>query len=156
MSAGKVVLLIFGTLAFMGVGTCAMCTLAIGGAATAVEEDRKEREARVQEKLETCKEVGAVDWAIVVSMLRENEASVVSSWKGSCVKIKGTVHAIDSGFGDEPIVRIQEGDLTLNSLRCEPQHPEKALKLSKGQTLTVWGIGGGEVLGSLTLKHCDW
>lgn len=45
---------------------------------------------------------------------------------------------------------------TLTHCNCKPVDAQKALSLAKGQTITVWGIGGDEIVGSLDLDHCDW
>lgn len=157
MGAGKIVLIVLGTISVLLFGTCAVCTLAVGGAASEMEKEKKQEEARVQEQLKSCQDTEVVEWASIAAELDENEAKVAASWKGGCKKVSGVVDAVDSDFNDKPIVRIDAGGRpSMNNLRCKPVDDQKALNLTKGQEITVWGIGGDEVLGSLRLDYCDW
>lgn len=157
MGAGKIILIVVGVIALLLFGTCAVCTMVVGGAANAVEEKKKEEQFKVEQQLKDCQGAEVVEWAGIAAALKDNEAKVAAAWKGNCAKVSGVVEGIDSGFDDKPIVKIGTGEtLSLNDLRCKPVDDQKALNLSKGQTLTVWGIGGDEIMGSLTLDHCDW
>ncbi len=157
MSAGKIVLVVVGVLMVIGLGTCGTCALCAVGATAAAGEGQKKRDFQVQEQLKNCEATPAVAWSTVAAGLKENEAKVAAGWKGACAKITGVVERIDSGMGDEPVVGIGSGErFSMNTCRCKPQHKEKALALTKGQQITVWGIGGDEIIGSLELEHCDW
>jgi hypothetical protein len=157
MSAGKVVAIVFGVIATLLFGTCAVCTMVIGVGANAVEKKKAEEKIQVEKQLAECAQIEAVHWSVMAGMLKDNEAAVAAAWKGSCAKISGTVKSINSGIGDKTTVIIDSGErLSFDSLHCEPKNPQNAMYLSKGQTITVWGIGGNEVLGSLMLEHCDW
>lgn len=157
ISAGKVVLIVMGTVGFLMFGSCAVCSLAVGAGANAAAEREKEEQAEAEKTLEECKTTEAVEWASVAAALKDNEARVASAWKGSCAKITGVVDRIDSDFRDKPFVVIGTGErFSLNGLHCKPADEAKALELSKGQTITVWGVGGSEIIGSLVLEHCDW
>ena len=158
MSAVKVILIVLGVLTALGMGSCFVCTAIIGGAASEVAENIEE-EKKVQEKAaEGCKDETAVEWAKIAAELKENEAKVVKKWKGKCQKVSGFVSSIDSGINDQPIVIVKgaTGGFDLNSLRCTPADDDKALELKKGAEITVWGLGGDELMGSLRLSHCDW
>lgn len=160
VSAGKVVLIIFAVFAVLGIGTCGVCTMAVGAGAEAVADAEKERQAKEEKAkvdAEKCRDSETVSWAAVAQGLKENEAKVASAWKGSCAKISGVVDSINSGFDDKPVVMVGTGErFSLQDLHCKPKDEKKALELKKGQQITVWGVGGGEVLGSLFLEHCDW
>lgn len=160
MGAGKVILIVFGVLGLMMFGTCAVCGAAIKSGADAVEEADKERKKTEEKKAaaaDDCKNSDAVEWASVAKMLKENEAKAVSIWKGNCAKVNGVVDNVGSGIGDKPYVVIGTGEkFSLNDLRCKPKDEKKALELKKGQKITVWGVGGDEIMGSLQLDHCDW
>jgi hypothetical protein len=157
MSAGKVVAIVLGVIALILFGTCAVCTMVIGAGASAVEKKQAEEKVQVGTQLADCAQTEAVEWSTVAAMLKDNEAAVASAWKGSCAKISGTVKSINSGIGDKPTVIIDEGErMSFDSLHCEPQDPQRAMHLRKGDKLTVWGIGGNEIMGSLMLEHCDW
>lgn len=156
MSAGKIILIIFASIAFLGFGSCVVCGLVVGAGVNAVEEDRKEKEAQTEEQLKECVNADVVEWETIAEALEENEAKVVASWKGNCVKVNGVVNRIDSSAGDKPVVDIGTGKTRFKSLRCRPRDHDKALELTKGQSITVWGIGGDEMLGTLYLEHCDW
>lgn len=164
MSAGKVVLIVVGVVGFMVVGSCAVCSMIVGGAANAVAEAEQKREAKAAEAkvqlekdLEDCKKSEAMEWRSIAASLKQNEAKVASAWKDSCAKVSGVVERVDSGFDDKPYVVISDGsDFSLNNLHCKPKDEKKALNLRVGQTITVWGAGGSEIVGSLVLEHCDW
>lgn len=156
MGAGKIILIVFASIAFLGFGSCVMCGLFVGAGVNAVEEERKEKEAKTEEQLKQCVDAEVVAYSTVAAAMEENEAKVVAAWKGNCAKISGKVNSIDSSFGDKPVVDIGDGEVRFKSLRCKPKDHDKALDLTKGQDITVWGIGGEEVGGTLYLEHCDW
>lgn len=157
MTAGKVIMIVVGVMFLLGLGTCATCAMCVGGAATQVAKDEQAKAFKVQETLKNCQNAEVVAWASVAAGLKDNEARVSAAWKGNCVKISGVVDSIDSDFNNKPVVRIGAGErFNLNNCHCEPEVPEKALSLSKGQKITVWGIGGNEIVGSLMLEHCSW
>jgi hypothetical protein len=157
MSAGKIVLIVLGTIGLLVFGTCALCTVAVGGAAAEAEEQRAAEDSQKKAQAATCQNNDVEPWAGLKIMLEENEAKTVSMWTGTCAKVSGVVASVDSDFQDHPVVRIGAGEkYDFGGLRCEPADHQKALNLSKGQEITVWGIGGGEALGSLTLEQCDW
>lgn len=97
------------------------------------------------------------DWA---NLLDTNEAATVADWKNHCHKIGGVVRGIDSDFRDQPVVEIGTGGerFEVHTLRCHPDDGDfhKAMLLSAGQPITVWGTGGDEIIGSLNLDHCRW
>ena len=72
-------------------------------------------------------------------------------------RITGIIASIESGLNDKPYVVIGSGEPpSFNRLHCRPKDPSRALALSKGHKITIWGIGGNELAGSLALEHCDW
>lgn len=157
MSAGKIIMIVVATVGTMTLGTCAVCTCMVGGAASSLEKERKAKEKREDEMLKDCSSARTIAWSEIARDLEENEARVASEWKGACAKVNGIVHRINSDFSDKPYVVINSGEqLTLHNLRCKPENHEKALNLAKGQQITVWGIGGNEVIGSLELNRCQW
>lgn len=151
--AAKIILMVFGGLALAGVGTCAVCSLAVGHAVDAAEAQEEVAATTASE----CASAEAVPWSSLAKRLDDNEAKVVAEWKSSCVKVRGVVQSISSGYDDEATVVIGNGDeFSFHNLHCEPKEHERALELKKGQRITVWGTGGDELLGSLILDHCDW
>lgn len=161
MSAGKAILIAIGLLTFGTLGTCAVCTVAVGTKVDEVQRNSEKRaaEARIELKktLADCAKIEALPWGTVAEAMKDNEAKVVAMWKGKCAKISGVVERIDSGLDDRPFVMIGTGQrITLGGLHCKPKDDAKARALSKGQRITVWGIGGNEMMGSLFLEHCDW
>jgi len=81
-----------------------------------------------------------------------NEVAADQHFKGKPLLVTGTVEAIDSGFGDEPDVRLSAGDFAFVLVKGLPA--SKAATLSKGQQLKVLCTGGGEVIGSPVLEDC--
>lgn len=157
MTAGKIILIVVGTIMLLGLGTCATCAVCVGNAAHQVAEDEKKREAQAIETLKQCAQVEVVEWRDVEAGLKENEARIAAQWKGNCVKISGVIDTINSDYKNEPVVVISSGErFGFRNCHCRPQQPDRALSLTKGKKITVWGIGGNEIIGSLTLDHCEW
>ena len=142
-------------------GACATCMGAAGTAAVEATEKaeaaQKQAEADLQQQLAACAQSEAAPWSSYVASLESNEAAAQASWTNHCQKVTGKVASIDSGLGDVPKVVIGTGKrFEAHRLYCEPQDPQKAMSLSKGQTITVWGAGGREFAGNLILEHCQW
>jgi hypothetical protein len=153
MSAGKVVLIILGSVGMLMFGTCATCSMLFATGAKKVQEAQDAEVA----KAKTCDAAPVRSWKDIAAQMKKNEMSIVSSWKGNCQKVSGVVNSINAGFDDKPKVNIDSGgQLEFDSLHCEPADAIKAGGLTKGQTITVWGLGGNEVAGSLFLEGCDW
>ncbi len=113
--------------------------------------------AVIHDKIAQCASTKTVKWSVIAANLQDNEARVVSIWKGSCAKVSGIIYRIHSDFTDSPVVTISSGkNFRYTRLHCHPQNEERALQLSKGQKITVWGVGGEEAMGNLSLEHCDW
>jgi hypothetical protein len=159
----KIALSVIAVLGFAAVGSCAVCSVVVGSAATEVAEERKAEQKAADDKLREChelaraKKVDQVSWAAVKIALQQNEASIAANWKNTCIRVSGTVHTIMSGIRDEPTVVISTGErFESHKLYCKPADPSEAMKLRKGQNLVVYGIGGGEMMGSLSLDGCAW
>lgn len=160
MSAGKVVLIIFAVLGFMAVGTCAVCSMVVGGAAKSVSDSVQKMEDREKAKIEKAKSCKSADEHPLKNyqdLMAQNEAAFVAGWKDNCQKVSGVINSINAGMGDEPTVMIDNGgQMEFNGLHCKPADAAKANKLKAGQKITVWGLGGEEIAGSLFLEGCDW
>ena len=153
MSAGKVVLIVFVVIGVVIFGTCAACAGLVGSAAN----DVAEKEEKALAKAATCDSTQVVTWASLSKDLKENEAAVVARWKGKCAKVSGIVEGVDSGFDDKPFVKVGSGErFSFSTLHCHPKDAARALKLKKGDSITVWGLGGDEMVGSLMMDGCDW
>lgn len=157
MTTGKIILIVLAILAALGLGTCATCAMCVGAAGANVAKQEQEKKFKVEQTLKNCQTTEAVSWASIAAELKKNEAKVSAGWKDACAKVSGVVERIDAGFDNRPVVVIGAGDqFSLNDCRCNPENREKALALTKGQQITVWGIGGDEIMGSLALDHCEW
>ena len=160
MSAGKVVLIVFGVIGFMAVGTCAVCSMVVGGAAKSVSDGVQKREDQEKAKIEKAKSCKTTEEAPLQGyqkVMAKNEAAFVAEWKDQCWKVSGVVDSISAGMRDAPTVLIDNGgQMEFNKLHCEPADAAKANKLKAGQKITVWGLGGNEIAGSLFLEGCDW
>ena len=82
-----------------------------------------------------------------------NEVAADQRFKGQLLRVTGTIDAIDSGIGDEPIVRLSAGDF--DSVHAKGLPASTAANLTKGQEITVLCTGGGEVVGSPILDDCS-
>ena len=157
MGVGKIVMIVLGVLTFGGMTMCGLCTAAVGVGANAIEAEQAEAKVQLEKDLAACASEGSYMWLQLADDLKKNEAKTVASWKGNCAKISGIVSSIQSGFDDKPYVVVGGGEkFSLQNLHCHPRDSNKALELTKGQKIVVWGIGGNEIAGSLVLKHCDW
>lgn len=150
-----------GIIMFCMFGACATCMGAAGTAAVEATEkaeaDQKQADAELEKQLAACATTADTAWSSYVAALESNEAAAQASWTNHCQKVTGKVASIDSGLGDVPRVVIGTGKrFEAHRLYCEPQDPQKAMSLSKGQTITVWGAGGREFAGNLILEHCQW
>lgn len=99
------------------------------------------------------------EWSTWVAKLQANEAGAAASWKDSCHRIAGIVVGVTSDILDKPVVEIGSGGgFEAHTLYCWPANGFEgaALSLSKGQSISVVGVGGGEILGSLRLEECRW
>jgi len=81
-----------------------------------------------------------------------NEVAADQQFKGKPLLVTGTIEAIDSGFGDEPDIRLSAGDFEFVMVKGVPA--SKAATLAKGQQITVLCTGGGEIIGSPVLDDC--
>jgi hypothetical protein len=91
--------------------------------------------------------------------MEKNEARLVHAWKkAECATVVGKVLSIDSGFDDRPFISIGTGKKYEFSgiVNCQPRVPEKAFSLTKGQQVEFTGKTGGEIVGTLILKDCEW
>lgn len=93
------------------------------------------------------------------SEMEANEARMAHAWKqAGCATVSGVVMSVDSDFMDRPFVVIGSGGKYEFSgiVHCNPKNAESAFSLTKGQSVTVSGKTGGEVMGTLTLDRCAW
>ncbi|WP_180036070.1 MULTISPECIES: hypothetical protein [unclassified Acinetobacter] len=87
-----------------------------------------------------------------------NEVAADRNFKGQIIEITGSVKAIDSGMGDGANVQFNVGDeYGLNSVTAsgDESFDNFAASLSKGQTVTLRCVGGGEVIGQPFLRDCQ-
>lgn len=84
-----------------------------------------------------------------------NEVAADKQYKGKTLEVTGKISGIDSGFGDEAIVRLSGSNgLNNNYASGDDSFNEYASTLSKGQTVTLICKGNGENLGSPSLSDC--
>lgn len=82
-----------------------------------------------------------------------NEVAADAQFKGKSLLVSGPIEAIDSGFGDEPVVRLSAGDFDSVMVKGLPK--ATAASLSKGQQISVLCTGDGEIIGSPVLDECS-
>jgi hypothetical protein len=106
---------------------------------------------------EDCSKATIRHWSDWARQLKANEARAESLWKGQCQRVKGVIKSIDAGLtGGARVVINSDSGFSIGGLFCEPSNANKAVALNAGDSIDVWGVGGPEVLGSLTLKDCEW
>lgn len=94
----------------------------------------------------------AVDARTLHAAYSANEVAADQQYKGKVLRVTGAIEAIDSGIGDEPVVRLSAGDFA--SVHVKGLPAATAANLMKGQQLTVVCKGAGEVIGSPMLDDC--
>jgi hypothetical protein len=95
----------------------------------------------------------AVDARTLHAAYSANEVAADQQYKGKLLQVSGSIEAIDSGIGDEPVVRLSAGDFDSVHLKGLPS--TIAASLQKGQQITVTCTGDGEVMGSPMLDDCS-
>lgn len=85
---------------------------------------------------------------------RDNEARGNRMFKGKWIQVEGYVFSINEqevlgGY----TVSIEAGD-GWNNVSCRTKDEDFVMRLSKGDRVTVVGIGDGQMLGSPSLKDC--
>lgn len=93
-----------------------------------------------------------VDARMLYAAYDANEVAADQQFKGKRLRVTGTVEAIDSGIGDEPVVRLSAG--SFQSVHVQGLAAATAASLAKGQQITVVCTGDGEVIGSPMLEDC--
>lgn len=71
-----------------------------------------------------------------------NEVTADTKFKGKKLSITGTVKGVEKTFGS--IYAELEGDEFLGQVRCKLQTEADAAKLTKGQSITLIGVGDGK------------
>lgn len=95
----------------------------------------------------------AIDARALHAAYSANEVAADGQYKGKPLQVSGSIEAIDSGIGDEPIVRLSAGDF--DSVHVKGLSSSLAASLQKGQQITVLCTGDGEVMGSPMLDECS-
>lgn len=86
-----------------------------------------------------------------------NEVSADQKYKGKVLQVTGSVESINKDFTDGIyIVLTGTDDMGMDGIHCEfsSDHANDAAALSKGQKITIKGIGNGYMMGSATLSGC--
>ena len=138
--------LVGGAILVLGFGGC----LAFCGAGLKNVKDKQAKEEREQ-RAESAKDVTPED---MVAAYEKNEVAGDEKYKGKKLEIRGAVKTVDSGIGDQPVVRLESGNL-LKTVMLFGIPKADAAKLSKGQRITAVCKGGGEVMGSPVLRECQ-
>ncbi len=105
--------------------------------------------ATVEEQAEAI----AVDARMLHAAYSANEIAADQQYKGKLLRVSGVIEAIDSDFGDEPVVRLTAGDFDSVHLKGLPA--SLAAGLHKGQQIVAVCVGDGEVMGSPMLDECS-
>lgn len=95
----------------------------------------------------------SVDAQALHAAYSANEVAADQQYKGKLLRVTGAIEAIDSGMGDEPVLRLSAGDF--DSVHAKGLPAATAAGLAKGQQITVVCTGDGEVIGSPMLEDCE-
>jgi len=158
-------------------GTCSVCTVGIvamapdvpdtatpadvapasAGTASAVNEQKEhERKLRAEQAANN-----ALSVADVKAGIDANEAKFNMQTKDKIMAVSGEVDSIKEDlFGGYFMVLKDPKDpvALVGTVHCKPaeQNSQRVMEVNKGDMLTVTGVGGGVIMGSLMLNECEW
>lgn len=76
-------------------------------------------------------------------------------YKGKRLQMSGTVVSVNKDFVNAIWVGIGGGSNPFLPIHAEGLDPARAAGLEKGQILSLTCTGGGMIVGSPILKHCE-
>jgi hypothetical protein len=121
------------------------------GAVAEVEQARQDEAAEVAADAPASSAL-PVDARALFAAYDANEVAADQQFKGKRLQVTGNVEGINSDLGDDPVVLLTAGDFQSVHVRGLPA--DAAAGISKGQTISVTCVGGGEVIGSPMLDDC--
>lgn len=171
MSGCAIAAIVVGIITFLGIcGTLIFCVALVGSTSAPRADTKPPTAVTVAEKKadpvkaeapkaapeppkpEPATKVTAKE---IIDAYKENEVAADAKYKGKKFEITGTVLAIQSGIGDEPIVSIGTGGpyeiigVSLNGLS-----KDTAAKLKKGSKITAVCDCAGEVISIPQMNDC--
>lgn len=154
-------------------GTCSVCTVGVVAMAPDVpsapadvgpnksvqpsEVDQQEHE----KKLRAEQSANPLTVADVKAGIDANEAKFNMQTKDKIMAVSGEVDSIKEDlFGGYFMVLKDPKDpvALVGTVHCKPaeQNSQRVMEVNKGDMLTVTGVGGGVIMGSLMLNECEW
>ena len=97
--------------------------------------------------------VEAVSARDLFAAYETNEVAADQRFKGKVIEVTGRIEGIDQDFSDQPLVRLDSGDM-IRSVQAGGLDASIAATLSKGSEVTLVCIGAGEVVGTPRLDEC--
>jgi tRNA_anti-like len=147
MSPLKVVLIVLGVMAALGLGTCVVCVAIVGKAA----HDQSAGGPSV------APDAPAIP--LTAQKLHDayhaNEVAADEAYKGRALRVTGGLVAISKDAFDHIVVELDTGN-PFESVRAtlDASEKAKAMSLSKGTAVAVLCQGGGMIIGSPILSGC--
>lgn len=83
----------------------------------------------------------------------KNEIKANAKYKGSNVKVTGTVSGIDADVMDDPVVKLSTGQM-LQDVSLHDINADVAAELNKGDTISATCSEVSEIIGSPILRGC--
>jgi len=154
-------------------GTCSVCTVGVVAMAPDVpsapadvgpnksvqpsEVDQQEHE----KKLRAEQSANPLTVADVKAGIDANEAKFNMQTKDKIMAVSGEVDSIKEDLfgGYFMVLKDPKDPLALvGTVHCKPaeQNSQRVMEVNKGDMLTVTGVGGGVIMGSLMLNECEW
>lgn len=87
----------------------------------------------------------------------DNEVAADTKYKGKIIQVSGTVEDIGKDITDTIYVTLAAGDeYSMSSIQCffADSHTEAAANLSKGDRVTIKGMGDG-LMGNVLIRGCS-
>lgn len=86
--------------------------------------------------------------------MRDNEIAAMDQVEGKRVVVTGVINDFNLNFSDKPVVILGNGkSFSMFGINVTMKNKADAMKMRKGQRVTLVGEQPGEVMGSLTLKN---
>lgn len=123
-----------------------------GGESSSSSTESAAAEPKVEEVPE---EVVVVSSKELAKAYESNEVAADKQYKGKTLEVAGKVDGIDSGIGDQAIVKLNGVNQFLSVMaKGDDAFNEYATTLNKGQNITLICKGDGEVIGAPNLSDC--
>jgi hypothetical protein len=161
MSVWMILLIVFGGMMLLGIGSCVVCVGMVGKAASDAQNSRPGSTAGSLGSPKGPPAPTTPPMTVSAKQLyadyHANEVAADEKYKGKNLLVSGTIVSIDKDAFDNMQLRLSVGDqfgLEYVMATLDDSQKGKAMALAKGKSVTVVGRGGTMIMGSPTLDDC--